>query len=164
MLEISTAKVARVIALTRENGPDDVHLHDYIGSLNADEKANLVALMWVGRESFQPEQFERAKRQAYEEAMVPCKAAVRYSKVDFGGMMSRARERKALQSRKALALSNLGVLQALVGQQETARESFEKARARNCPNSGIASYNMSVLDRRDETTGTGSVALVGSTY
>mgnify|MGYP001814079056 CR=1 FL=1 len=71
MLEISTAKVARVIALTRENGPDDPHLHDYIGSFNADEKANLVALMWVGRESFEPEQFEEAKRQAYQEATAP---------------------------------------------------------------------------------------------
>ena len=71
MLEISTAKVARIIALTRENGPDDAHLHDYIGALNADEKASLVALMWVGRESFEPDQFDQAKRQAFEEATAP---------------------------------------------------------------------------------------------
>ena len=71
MLEISTAKVVRVIALTREYGSDHIHLHDYIGSLNDDEKVNLVALMWVGRESFEPEQFEEAKREAILEATAP---------------------------------------------------------------------------------------------
>lgn len=71
MLEISTAKIARVIMLCREKGPDDPHLHDYIGGLNDDEKTNLVALMWVGRGSFEPEELEEAKRQAVAEATAP---------------------------------------------------------------------------------------------
>ncbi len=71
MLELSTAKIVRVIALTREYGADHPHLHDYIGSLNDDEKVNLVALMWVGRESFEPGQFEVAKREATQEATAP---------------------------------------------------------------------------------------------
>ena len=71
MLDISTAKVVRVIALLRENGPYDPHLREYIGSFNEDEKANLVALMWVGRESFTADQFEEAKKLAYQEATAP---------------------------------------------------------------------------------------------
>ena len=71
MLDVSTEKVARVIALTRENGPDDDHLHDYIGTFNEDEKASLVALMWVGRETFTPAEFDEAARVAMLEATVP---------------------------------------------------------------------------------------------
>ena len=71
MLEISTGKVVRVIALTREYGPSNPHLHDYISGLNDDEKVNLVALMWVGRESFEADQLEEAKRMARQEATAP---------------------------------------------------------------------------------------------
>ncbi|MEL7107405.1 MAG: DUF3775 domain-containing protein [Pseudomonadota bacterium] len=71
MLEISTAKVARVIMLSRENGPDDPHLHDDIGGLNDDEKVNLVALMWVGRGTFEPDDLADAKAQARAEATAP---------------------------------------------------------------------------------------------
>lgn len=71
MLDISTEKVARVIALTRENGPDDNHLLEYIGSFNTDEKAGLVALYWLGRDSFRVDEFEDAKRVANLEATVP---------------------------------------------------------------------------------------------
>ncbi|MEM8803624.1 MAG: DUF3775 domain-containing protein [Pseudomonadota bacterium] len=71
MIDVSTEKVARVIALSRENGPDDDHLHDYIGSFNDDEKAELVALMWVGRETFSPAEIGDAKRVARYEASVP---------------------------------------------------------------------------------------------
>ena len=71
MLELSTGKVVRVIALSRELGPDHPHLKEYIASLNADEKVNLVALMWIGRGSFEVEQFEEAKTEAAREATAP---------------------------------------------------------------------------------------------
>ena len=71
MLEISTGKVVRVIALTREYGPDSVSLSDYISGLNDDEKANLVALMWIGRGSFEAEELEYAKAEARREASAP---------------------------------------------------------------------------------------------
>lgn len=71
MLEISTAKVVRVIALTREHGPEHPHLHEYIASMNDDEKVNLVALMWIGRESFDASQLEVAKKEAAQEATAP---------------------------------------------------------------------------------------------
>lgn len=71
MLELSTAKIVRVIALTRELGPEHPHLHEYIESFNDDEKENLVALMWIGRGSYEPEQLEEAKRIARSEATAP---------------------------------------------------------------------------------------------
>ena len=71
MLEISTGKIVRVIMLTREYGPDSVKLSDYIAGLNDDEKANLVALMWIGRGSFEPEELEGAKEEARREATAP---------------------------------------------------------------------------------------------
>lgn len=71
MIEISTGKVVRVIMLTREYGPDSVNLSDYISGLNDDEKINLVAVMWIGRGSFEAEELEFAKQEARREATAP---------------------------------------------------------------------------------------------
>lgn len=71
MLDISTAKVVRVIMLAREYGPESHNLHDYISGMNEDEQANLVALMWVGRESFEPEEWQEAVATARAEATAP---------------------------------------------------------------------------------------------
>ena len=71
MLEISTRKIARVILLTREYGPESPHLSDYISGLNSDEKVSLVALMWIGRDSFSVDELEYAKSEARREATAP---------------------------------------------------------------------------------------------
>ena len=71
MLGIGTGKVVRVIMLTRQYGPDSVKLFDYVSGLNDDEKAALVAIMWVGRGSFEPEEFEDDKAEAQREATAP---------------------------------------------------------------------------------------------
>jgi hypothetical protein len=71
MLDISNAKIVRVIFLAREYGPDSKHLREYISGLNYDEKSSLVALMWVGRESYDPEDIEQAKKDAEAEATAP---------------------------------------------------------------------------------------------
>ena len=71
MLEISTGKIVRVIMLTREYGPDSVRLSDYISGLNEDEKTNLVAVMWIGRGSFEAGELERANEEARREATAP---------------------------------------------------------------------------------------------
>jgi hypothetical protein len=89
MLEISTAKVAHVIVRAREydakvaswedpvdanfrdNTPDSVlesfaddatrsELAEFIGGLNEDEQASLVALAWIGRGSFAPDELSEA--------------------------------------------------------------------------------------------------------
>lgn len=71
MLEISTGKVVRVIMLAREYGPDSVQLSDFISGLNEDEQSNLVAVMWIGRGSFEVSEFEYAKEEAQREATAP---------------------------------------------------------------------------------------------
>ena len=71
MPDISTGKVVRIIFLAREYGPESPHLHDYISGLNDDEKANLVARMWVGRDSFDAEDWDEALATARAEATAP---------------------------------------------------------------------------------------------
>ena len=71
MLEISTGKVVRVIALAREFGPENPHLHDYISGLNVDEQISLVALCWIGRESFSADELNEALDTARRERSAP---------------------------------------------------------------------------------------------
>lgn len=71
MLNISTGKVVRVIFLCREHGPDSKHLSDYISGLNEDEQISLVALMWVGRETYSADELEEAMETARIEATAP---------------------------------------------------------------------------------------------
>ena len=71
MLEISYGKLVRIIALAREFGPDNPRLHDFIAGLNEDEQVHLVALMWVGRESFEPDELEEAIDTARAEKTAP---------------------------------------------------------------------------------------------
>lgn len=96
MLEISTAKVAHVIVRAREYDAkvgswedpmsrgfreDDSNsilqnfatdstrgeLAEFIGALNEDEQASLVALAWLGRGSFAPEELDEAIETAKSE-------------------------------------------------------------------------------------------------
>lgn len=71
MLEISIGKIVRVIMLSREYGPGNRQLANYIAAMNDDEKVNLVAVAWVGRDSFAPDELEDAKQAVRREATVP---------------------------------------------------------------------------------------------
>jgi hypothetical protein len=96
MLEISPSKVARIIIRAREidaktgrwdlPGDDaeadsiletrssdatEDELHSYISDLNRDEQASLVALMWIGRETFGAEDLEEAIETAKTERVSP---------------------------------------------------------------------------------------------
>lgn len=49
-------------------GPDDAteqELLSFVAGLNVDEQANLVALVWIGREDFEPEEWDGALRAAH---------------------------------------------------------------------------------------------------
>jgi hypothetical protein len=55
-------------ALLQEN-PDDMSedaLHDFIAELNEDEQASLIALAWVGRGDYGPEEWDEARALAAE--------------------------------------------------------------------------------------------------
>ncbi|MBS0564183.1 MAG: DUF3775 domain-containing protein [Proteobacteria bacterium] len=71
MLEITPATVVQVIFLAREGGPAEAELSAFIEGMNDDEKAHLTAIAWVGRGSFEPEEFAEAVRTATEEATTP---------------------------------------------------------------------------------------------
>ena len=86
MLQIAPDKIAHIIIRAREleSGVDPwanrgsraqhgvrSELHDFIESLNEDEQASLVAVMWIGRESFEPEELEEAIETARIERTTP---------------------------------------------------------------------------------------------
>ncbi|MCC5973343.1 MAG: DUF3775 domain-containing protein [Rubellimicrobium sp.] len=70
-MDIAIDKIAEVIILARDLDHRRAEFDGFIESLNEDEKANLVALMWVGRGSFEPEDFDQAVETAMSEATVP---------------------------------------------------------------------------------------------
>ncbi|TYB77558.1 DUF3775 domain-containing protein [Maritimibacter fusiformis] len=96
MLEISPSKVARIIIRAREldaktarwdTPSDDAdaesilesrasdatedELRSYISDLNEDEQASLVAIMWIGRETFSADDLQEAIETAKSEASAP---------------------------------------------------------------------------------------------
>ncbi len=96
MLEIRPSKVARIIIRAREidaktgrwdlpgddadadsiletRGSDatEDELRSYISDLNSDEQASLVALMWIGRDTFTADDLEEAIETARSERVTP---------------------------------------------------------------------------------------------
>ncbi len=72
MLEISPRKVAQVILMGRELHRAEGELRAFIDRLSEDEQAELVTIMWVGRESFDVDDLAEAIATAKAEASVPC--------------------------------------------------------------------------------------------
>lgn len=71
MLEIAVSKIAQVILYAHEIERAEPEMRAFIDNLNDDEKASLVAVMWIGRESFEPEDLEEAIATAAAEATTP---------------------------------------------------------------------------------------------
>ena len=71
MIEISPSKVVQVIFLHREGPAADAELKAFIEDLNVDEKAHLTAIAWVGRGSFDAEDYAEAIATAMNEATIP---------------------------------------------------------------------------------------------
>ena len=86
MLQIAVDKIAHVIIRARDyesgvnpwahQGGGRQHgtrseLHDFIEGLNEDEQASLVAVMWIGRDSFEPSELDEAIRTARIERTIP---------------------------------------------------------------------------------------------
>ena len=71
MLDISTRKIANVILMTREINRAEGELRAFIDGLSEDEQISLVALMWIGRGSFDAEELDEAKATAASEATTP---------------------------------------------------------------------------------------------
>lgn len=76
-LPISTDKVAHIIVRARKFDADmpdagqGRELRAFIAALNEDEQAALTAILWVGRETFDADEFDEAFRTAKAEATTP---------------------------------------------------------------------------------------------
>ena len=71
MLDISTGQIAQIILMGRELGRAEGELRGLIDRLNEDAQAELVAIMWIGRGSFEPEDLSEAVATAKREASTP---------------------------------------------------------------------------------------------
>ncbi|WP_132464277.1 DUF3775 domain-containing protein [Rhodovulum marinum] len=71
MLEISPRKVVQVIFQAREKRTGEAELRGFIRAMNEDEKASLVALTWIGRETFDADDLAEAIETAKAEATTP---------------------------------------------------------------------------------------------
>lgn len=72
MQELSPRKVAQVILMHHELKRAEDELRDFIDAMSDDEQAELVAVMWIGRSSFEAEEFAEAVETARAEATTPC--------------------------------------------------------------------------------------------
>jgi hypothetical protein len=70
-MDIASDKVAEIIILARNLDERDAEFDAFIGNLNDDEQVALVALMWVGRGTFEPEDYPEALATARAEATTP---------------------------------------------------------------------------------------------
>ena len=71
MLEISVYKIAQVILMARELDRAEGELRGFIDRLTEEEQASLVAVMWIGRDSFAAEEYDEAYETALSEATTP---------------------------------------------------------------------------------------------
>lgn len=71
-MEISARKVAQVVLMARELNRAEGELRAFIDRMSEDEQAELVAIMWIGRESFDADSFDEAVATARQEATTPC--------------------------------------------------------------------------------------------
>ena len=71
-MDIAADKVGEAVILAREYFQDmtgaEAQLDGLLEAMSEDETADLVALLWVGRGDFDPEDWEEARATALEEA------------------------------------------------------------------------------------------------
>ena len=71
MLDISTYKIAQIILMARELDRAEGELRGFLENLTEEDAVSLVAVMWIGRDTFGPDELEDAKQTAREEASSP---------------------------------------------------------------------------------------------
>ncbi|HBZ43408.1 MAG TPA: hypothetical protein DEO85_04970 [Maritimibacter sp.] len=71
MLEISPSRVARIIVQARDMDANARVIRSYISDLNTDEQASLVAVYWIGRDTFTADDLAEAIETAKVEATAP---------------------------------------------------------------------------------------------
>lgn len=78
-MRINADKVAEVIILARDMNRNRGQFDSFISGLRDEEKASLVAIMWIGRDSFDSTEWEEAFETALAEATTPTQDYLRGS-------------------------------------------------------------------------------------
>lgn len=71
-MDISKSAIAQVVLMDRELSRAEPELRAFIDRMSEEEQAELVAVMWIGRGSFEAEEFAAALDTAKAEASTPC--------------------------------------------------------------------------------------------
>ena len=71
MMDIATNKAEQVAVMARELERAEPELRAFIADMNEDEQAELVAILWIGRGSFEVEEFAEAVATARAERSTP---------------------------------------------------------------------------------------------
>ena len=71
MLNITVHKIAQIVLMARELDRAEGEFRAFVDRLSEEEQASLVAVMWIGRGSFEPEDWDEAVATAYGEARTP---------------------------------------------------------------------------------------------
>ncbi|KIN77699.1 DUF3775 domain-containing protein [Sulfitobacter mediterraneus] len=71
MLQISQRKVAQIILYGHEIERGEAELRGFLETLNDEELHSLVAVMWIGRGSFEADDLAEAMATAEREASIP---------------------------------------------------------------------------------------------
>lgn len=70
-MEISSRAVAQVILMGHQMDRAEGELRSFIERLPEEEQAELVAIFWIGRGSYEAEEFAEARMMARQEASAP---------------------------------------------------------------------------------------------
>ncbi|PTX57643.1 uncharacterized protein DUF3775 [Litoreibacter ponti] len=70
-MELSLNTVAQVVLYAHERERAEAELRAFIGAMGEQEQIELVALTWIGRGSFDAEEWEEAVLTARQEASTP---------------------------------------------------------------------------------------------
>ncbi len=71
MVEIAVNKAEQVALMAREMERAEPELRAFIEDMNEDEQAELVAILWIGRGTFEAEEFAEARATAFAERSTP---------------------------------------------------------------------------------------------
>jgi len=71
MQELTAAQAAQVVLMTRGLDRSEAELRAFVDTMSEEAQAELVAVMWIGREAFEADDFREAVETAISEASVP---------------------------------------------------------------------------------------------
>ena len=101
-MNISVEKVAQIILYAHELDRGGREFTAFVEGLNEDEAAELVAIMWIGRGSFEAEEFQDVVQIAASETVIPTSEYL-LDTPHFGDHLEAGMEALGLEVREAEA-------------------------------------------------------------